>query len=141
MAVVSSGRIGLKSDVVKEFGGTAPDRASEYYRAPTGVVPNTISTSVVTPNYVPGNSVPGNIIWNTGVLCCKKPCGPVGVNAECRCCAGNMYPAYCCHQYNPPSVNPGYWTTTSKQGSLTVNQDVPQSGSIKWSNWYGARKT
>ena len=146
MAVVSSGRIGIKSDVVKEFGGGAPDRASEYYRAPGGVIPNTVTSSVVTPNYVPGNSVPGNDIMkpHTGKPCCKIPkggaCDPWKIKG-CHCCTTDVNQWYCCYDKNPPTSNPGYWTTTTKQGTVTTNQGVPTSGTIKWKQWYGARKT
>ena len=142
MAVVGSGRMRLNGDVVKEFGGTAPDRASEYYRAPAGALPNELSTTVVTPNYVPGNSKPGNIIPGSGMPCCKISSSNSPCPDTCRrCCSTYSSGAGCtCFaQANPPTTNPGYWTTTSNTQTFPVNQGVPKRGTIKWSNWYGTR--
>jgi hypothetical protein len=144
MAVTSSGQIAM-SDIVNEFGGNAPHSISEYYRG-GGEVPTSIT---LVSNYLSLDSTfvfyaynlsGGYWVWQWwfgGTL--------VGGTSASQFSSGNRTyyrnGAISNRYFYSPDGTYYYGTPYAMTVIETANLNVPSSGQISFSQFYGARNT
>jgi hypothetical protein len=149
MALQSSGAISL-ANLQSEYGGANPISISEYYRNGP-YVPNSITTGTTVtegPFYNSGSPayvwIGGydntneilQIIWNGSSL---NPSGASGTSWT-----SGIYTYYRGAQQSDDGKSNRYYSVSRTYGSSTttyVNQNVPTSGQISLSQFYGGRKT
>lgn len=145
MALQSSGAISL-SQIQAEYGGANPISMSEYYRNGS-YVPSTIGGGAgawTAYTYVDGNTnwtegTFGNFVNWGGTPVANPAIGATTITAD-----GYEYEKGTLQGSTSSKYGSSYFWSVRRRtvgSSITVNANVPTSGTISMSNFYGGRKT
>ena len=140
MAIKTSGTISF-TDIVNEFGGAAPYSLNQYYRGGARV-PATRNTYIRDPasgglySPLPPMSMwigmTGEVWWN-GSRVASGAGGTSVIVGEWTYHRGDVDPT--------GSAGSWYIVYRTKGGTTAINTNVPTSGQISFSQFYGATKT
>jgi hypothetical protein len=155
MALQTSGQISL-SDIQNEYGGVNPISASEYYRGGS-YVPNNVSTTTTVDSgwqYVGGNQLrrwqnySGTGNYNFTRVYYYPFYKQINNSPNLTSYTSGNTTYYRGNVVNSNYHDPGYYVyyrrikrVSQETTQEAVNQNVPTSGTVSLTNYYGGRKT